>query len=83
MFSECEEYLKKASRDLFSFNKGDKIITYKGKFKYLNKKATVIAKQIFPGGFTEAQLVRIQYEDNDEFDVIDCSFNRVLAKPTE
>lgn len=83
MFSECEEYLKKASRDLFSFNKGDKIITYKGKFKYLNKKAIVIAKQIFPGGFTEAQLVRIQYDGTEEFDVLDCSFESFLAKPAE
>lgn len=83
MFSDCLEYINKASRDLFSFKEGDKIVTYRGKFKYLDRKATVIGKQIFPGGFNEAQLVRIQYDGTEEFDVLDCSFESFLAKPAE
>lgn len=83
MFSDCIESLKNASRDIFSFKEGEKVVTFRGKFKYLNKKVTIIGKQVFPAGFNEAHLVRIQYEDTEEFEIIDCSFEPFLAKPIE
>lgn len=82
MFRDCLEYQKRSSRPLFSLKEGEEFVTSK-EFKYPNQKAKIFAKGVFPAGFYEAQVVRILYDHNKEFEVIDCTHESFLVKPAQ
>lgn len=82
MFYECIQFQKNRLRPLMSFKEGE-FITTSDEFKFPNQKAQVMVKGVIPAGFDEKHLVKIYYEEQKDFEVLDCSYKSYLVKPAE